>query len=264
LNPSVANVKLKFIPWGLDQILQPPKKFAARSNSVPGTLVRNQRLSQLRNQVRVFGNTVVDRASIETVFLPLIDQMATKLGTLGVRSQPHIDEVKNQLRLVPSAAFGFSGGFPAQSFSIMANDFKTVLHASATEPVGSSTTDFLIFSEPLTTSRSDRWIGAYTGEIVGFTFRNEKYGTKLHASASLLSPGGNLLVYTTPSGDANAKKFWVEYVDSSADAYSISGFFLMYSLRTGQYLKLSSTDLSGGRPLVHQTTKANATQILLY
>jgi hypothetical protein len=72
-------------------------------------------------------------------------------------------------------------------------------------------------------------------------------------------------VYTTPGGDANGKKFWVQYVDSSADAYSISGFFKMYSLRTNQYIKLSSTDLSDGRPLVHQTaSSANATKIFFY
>jgi hypothetical protein len=229
--------------------------------------VRGQRLAQLRNQVRVFGNTVVDRASIETIYFPLIDQMAAKLNSLGARNLTEIDKVKNQLRLVPSAAFGFSGGFPSQSFSIMASDFKTVMHASGTEPVGTSNTDFLVFNEPLTTSRSDRWIGAFTGEIVGFTLTNDKFATRLHASASLESPAGNLLVYTTPPniGDANAKKFFLEYVDSSGDAFSISGLFRLYSLRTSKYVRLSTTDFSDGRPLVHQTTlRENATPVLFY
>ncbi len=68
-NPTVADVKFKFIPWGLDRILQETEKFQLSDASVLGKLVLNDAnsLAKLKTEIRNYANTIFDQDNYNNV-----------------------------------------------------------------------------------------------------------------------------------------------------------------------------------------------------
>ena len=62
-NPTVADVKFKFIPWGLDRILQETEKFQLSDASVLGNLILNDAngLAKLKTEIRNYANTILTK-----------------------------------------------------------------------------------------------------------------------------------------------------------------------------------------------------------
>jgi spore coat protein CotH len=112
--PTVADVKFKFIPWGLDRILQETEKFQLYDASVLGKLVLNDadRLAKLKTEIRNYANTIFGRDNYSNVLSPYIDQMQNILTSLGLTDlTSQIEVVREQLKLVNSGGFQLMGEF---------------------------------------------------------------------------------------------------------------------------------------------------------
>jgi spore coat protein CotH len=113
-NPTVADVKFKFIPWGLDRILQETENFQLYDASVVGKLVLNDAnsLTKLKTEIRNYASTIFDRDNYNNVLNPYIDQMQNILTGLGLTElTSQIEIVKEQLKLVKSGGFQLIGEF---------------------------------------------------------------------------------------------------------------------------------------------------------
>ena len=252
-NPTGSNVKFKFIPWGIDQILQEGSKFQVDGDSVLGLLVRNDenRLSQLKKEIRNYANTIFDRDNYENVLKPYISKMESILISAGIPGiSSEIGMVRKQLKLVKSGAFQFLSEFPTDSAFLLDKATDECVHASNTEPVGSG---FEVYHHTPTTSRSDRWYFSPSATHVGtYKVINRKYGTYLHCSATLFTPGGNLNVYSIHNHPDDGNYYYVEPIDCT-DQWEVSGYFRLKSFRTSKYIYFSDIDLTPkGRKEVHQ------------
>ncbi|GAA5142680.1 CotH kinase family protein [Pseudonocardia adelaidensis] len=99
-NPGVGDVNLKFIPWGLDQILPRARSFNLYDSSVLAELVvespslRHRLQIQLQNYVRfVFGRT-----SYLNHLRPLLATMEGIVLAAAPSAAEHIASVRRQLR----------------------------------------------------------------------------------------------------------------------------------------------------------------------
>lgn len=111
-DPTVANVKFKFIPWGLDRILQETAKFQLYDASVLGKPVLNDAnsLAKLQTEIRNYANTIFDRDNYNNVLSPYIDQMQNILTSAGLTElTSQIEVVREQLKLVKSGGFQLTG-----------------------------------------------------------------------------------------------------------------------------------------------------------
>ena len=111
-NPTVANVKFKFIPWGLDRILQETENFQLYNVSVIGKLVLNDAnsLSKLKTEIQNYANTIFDLDNCNKVLSPYIDQMQNVLTGLGLTDlTSQIEVVREQLKLVKSGGLQLIG-----------------------------------------------------------------------------------------------------------------------------------------------------------
>ncbi len=110
-NPTVADVKFKFIPWGLDQILQEKKDFQLYNASVLGKLVLNDadRLAKLKTGIKNYANTIFGQDNYNNVLSPYIDQMQNILTGLGLELTSQIEVVREQLKLVKSGGLQLIG-----------------------------------------------------------------------------------------------------------------------------------------------------------
>jgi len=111
--PTVADVKFKFIPWGLDRILQETAKFQLYDASVLGKLVLNDAncLAKLEAEIINYANTIFDRDNYNNVLSPYINQMQNILTSVGLGLDSEIEVVKEQLKLVKSGGFQLMGEF---------------------------------------------------------------------------------------------------------------------------------------------------------
>lgn len=110
--PTVANVKFKFIPWGLDRILQETVKFQLYDASVLGKLVLNDAnsLAKLQTEIRNYANTIFDRDNYNNVLSPYIDQMQNILISVGLTElTSQIEVIREQLKMVKSGGFQPTG-----------------------------------------------------------------------------------------------------------------------------------------------------------
>ena len=84
--PGVGDIKFKFIPWGIDQTLQPNRPFKLGRDGLIAQLVRNDdtRRKQLIDQIRAYRETLFSREHQQTVLKPLIDQMQALVTGFGV------------------------------------------------------------------------------------------------------------------------------------------------------------------------------------
>lgn len=263
--PSIANVDFKFIPSGIDQILQNNAKFKLDNTSVLGQLVRNDvnSLSNLRTEIRNFCNTIFDRENYNDVLVPFINQMENILTGLGVTAlTASIKSVRQQLKLVKSGGFQILNEFPLDSAFLLNKATDDCIHASNTEFIGTPGGHQEVYHYAPTTSRADRWNALHAATPGTYKFTNRKYSRYLHASAINYTLGGHLNIYNFLYDPTIGNDFFAEAVDW-VNQWEVSGYFKLKSARTSQYIFLSATDLTPlGRKQVHQIAGSSQATIL--
>jgi hypothetical protein len=268
---DLGQVRFKFIPWGLDEILQEdtsnrPRYFQISNNSLVGRLIHQDptQARKLADQIQVLRRGVFSRASIAGELKSYIDQMEIRLASLGVSASSEIASVRKQLSLVRSAAYYF-GGFSADGSGVYLADKDTdeVMHASNTEKLfNGSGSDYEVVHQQWSDSAANRWL------INGFRVTSEAYGRYLHASGTLRSPAGHLVLYQTPNNTDSSADYFLDFEHDPTDPnYSdrITGYFRMYSARTGLALRYGNDDptVVSGRQRVYQDSRTLATRIYL-
>ncbi|MBL8930608.1 MAG: CotH kinase family protein [Kineosporiaceae bacterium] len=259
--PGVDQVTLRFIPWGLDQILQPNAAFNLDDDSVLGALVRSDAtlLDAVRDQLRDLLATVFSRASIETVIMPYLARVEAALATAGTTDLgAEIETVRDQVRLIRSGGLLLTEVPPDLAVALVERGSGECAHASQSESVGMHQE---VYHHPLSASRSDRWFVRPVAD--GVELVNEKFGTFLHASSTIRTAGGNLDVYAFRFPDAG-NAFWITPLDV-VSPFKLSGYLMLTASRSGLAVRFSATDLTpAGNPQVHLAARADATALRLY
>ncbi|MBC8003425.1 MAG: CotH kinase family protein [Opitutaceae bacterium] len=255
-NPGTANVNFKFIPWGLDQILQQNRKFILSPGSVLGGLVLNDGnlLIRLNTEIRSYANSIFDRDNYNNVLLPFIAKMEQILVAAGEANvPPHIAVVRAQLKLVKSGGFQLIGEFPLDSCHLLDKATDECAHASHIEPVGEH---YESYHRVPAGAQSDRWYVVRSHARPAYKIVDRQYGTYLHASATKFTNAGHLNVYCYRFHPHDGNYFTIELVDSP-DPRTVTGYFKIKSARTGNYLHYSATDLTPlGRKRIYQSAAA--------
>ncbi len=256
--PGVDQVNLKFIPWGLDQTLQPTRHFTLGTSGLVAKLVRGDATlrAQLIDQVRAYRSSVFGRSVQRTVLQPMIDGMAATLAGLGVPDVgAQVATVRQQLRLAASAGYLCAGLSAADAVYLRAGDTGDGLHAVNTETVPAGAVPPAGFEVvhrqlPATDDPSDLWtFGALgTGRVV----TSVAFGRVLHASTMTSAAGHKLLYTCAPDNTAHAEEFTIVPVDQP-DEFTYSGYFQLGSVRTGLRATYGTGDATpSGRPRVYQ------------
>ena len=136
--PGVDNIKFKMIPWGIDQILKPDRRFKLATSGLIAKLVRNDaaRRAQLIDQIRTYREAVFSREIQQTKLKPMIDKMEALLLGFGVPDAvSEIATVRQQLRLAESAGYLCAGLPGTSAVYILKGDTSHCLHASNTEGI---------------------------------------------------------------------------------------------------------------------------------
>jgi len=111
-NPEAGkgNVKIKFIPSGIDQILQVERDFVPGAKGVVAALVLKDKdgVQKLRDVLHVFSETIFSQGNLDRKILPLIKKLEAIVNTVAKKpSDPivtsEVDTVRRQLGLIPSA-----------------------------------------------------------------------------------------------------------------------------------------------------------------
>ena len=256
--PGVDDVKFKFIPWGIDQILQPNRHFKMSGDGLIAKLVRDDagRLTQLIDQIRTYRDTVFSREIQQATLRPMIDKMEALLQGFGVPDVvPQIAIVRQQLRLARSAGYLCAGLAGKGSIYVLKNDTSECLHASNTEGVPAGTpnpVNYEVYHRPLLDNDdpTDLWSFDDLGD--GKSITNQAYGRVLHASNTLVTEQGHKYVYTCPStNNDHAEEFSIVPVDTP-DGFTVSGYFQLSSVRTGLGAVYGSETTPAGRPRIYQ------------
>jgi len=265
--PGVGDIKFKFIPWGIDQTLQPNRPFKLGRDGLIAQLVRNDdaRRKLLMDQIRAYRETVFSREHQQTVLKPLLDQMQGLLTGFGVPNVvAEIDSFRQQLRLAESAAYIFTGlPEPSEPVYILKHDTSDCLHASNTEsipPGAPAPVNFEVYHQQLFDNNQppDLWVLNDLG--TGKSLTNLAFNRNLHASATQVTPAGHKLLYTcAPSNGDHGEEFTVVPVPVPVDdpanppgRYAFTGYFNLVSVRTTEMAKFGTDMTLGGRPRVHQ------------
>jgi hypothetical protein len=262
--PGAGDIRFKFIPWGIDQTLQPNKPFKLGRDGLIAQLVRNDeaRRKQLMDQIRAYRETVFSRENQQTVLKPLIDQMQGLLSGFGVPNiAQEIDSVRQQLRLAESAAYIFTGlPGPTEPVYILKHDTSDCLHASNTETIPPGPADFEVYHQQLFDNNQppDLWVLNDLG--TGKSLTNQGFNRVLHASAALVTPAGHKFLYTcAPENTDHAEEFTIAPVPVPVDdpanppgRFAFTGYFNLVSVRTGEMAKFGNDLTPQGRPRVHQ------------
>jgi CotH kinase protein len=265
--PGVGNIKFKFIPWGIDQTLQPNRPFKLGRDGLIAQLVRNDepRRKLLMDQIRAYRETLFSREHQQTVLKPLLDKMQGLLTGLSVPNVvAQIDSVRQQLRLAESAAYIFTGlPGPSEPVYILKHDTSDCLHASNTEsiPPGAPTpANFEVYHQQLFDNNQppDLWVLNDLG--AGKSLTNQAFNRNLHASGTQVTPAGHKYLYTcAPSNADHGEEFTfvpvpVPVTDPAnpPGRFAFTGYFNIVSVRTTEMAKFANDLTPQGRPRVHQ------------
>jgi hypothetical protein len=141
-DPGDGPTRFKFIPWGLDQILEPfdeedeypedPNDGISKislfrigppegdkDDSGLGRLVRNNLalLNRLSDQIRIYRENVFSRDYINGDLNNFIVLMQTQLDALGELDTDEINEVREMIKVARSAAYYFGQGYTESYFA---------------------------------------------------------------------------------------------------------------------------------------------------
>lgn len=260
-NPTAANVKLKFIPCGIDQIMQEGRDFQVAAQAIPAQLIRNDNAAraQLFAQIKTFANTIFSRKNHDAVLKPMIDKMEALLATAGASSQGlagPIGVVRKQLKLIRSGAFQLIGELPQDATMWLSKASGDCIHASVSELIGTAppaTAPQEVYHCPPTGQASDTWVAAPASP--GFTsFKNAGTGTWLHADANVKTTGGHPNVYAVHEAPgALAGSEWAVQQAAAPQQWHATGYYVLKSKTTNQWVYFSDTDMTPkGRKEVHQ------------
>ncbi|MEA3052117.1 MAG: hypothetical protein QOG72_1020 [Sphingomonadales bacterium] len=262
-NPATSDVNFKFIPWGLDQTLQPNHTFTLSPTSVLGSMVLNNNdlLIRLNTEIRSYANSIFDRDNYNNVMLPFIAKMQQILVTAGATNVAnYIAVVRSQLKLVKSGAHQLIGEFPLSSCHLLDQATDECAHASHTERVDEH---YEAYHVAPAGAQTDRWYIVQSHSEPAYKIVDSQYGTYLHASTTKFTNTGNLITYCFRFHPHDGNYFTVELV-GSPDPRSVTGYFKIKSTRTGNYLNYSATDLTPlGRKRINQSA-TNATTLYLF
>jgi hypothetical protein len=259
-SPGPGGVRFKMIHWGIDQILQPRHSFKMSTNGLIAKLVRNDaaRRAQLIDQIRTYRDTIFAREVQQATLTPMIDRMEALLVGFGVPDAvSQIAVVRQQLRLAASAGYLCAGLPDTRPVHLLDGDTTECLHASNTEgiPVGQpNPVNFEVYHHPMPADDdpSDLWRLGPLGN--GMSVTSQAFGRVLHASNTLTTQQGRKYLYTCPtSNNEHAEEFSVTPVDAP-DAFTISGYFRLVSVRTGLGVSYGTDTTPAGRPRVQQDT----------
>lgn len=119
-NPTARNINFKFIPWGLDQILQSDRQHEQYDKAVLAKLIVDDpnMLLRLRNQIIKSARTVFGENNDKNVLLPLIAKMENILLAAGHDEVPErITSVRDQLELI--TGWGVVADWQAPLFDVL-------------------------------------------------------------------------------------------------------------------------------------------------
>lgn len=264
---TASTVDFKFIPWGIDQILQPWARFNISENHWVNKVVRNDATSYNKfiaavEQIRL---NVLSRGMLDGTIKTRIDTLRSQLINLGLDTTPDIDQVRVQLKLARAAAILLTGS-GSSSFYLADSNTGDVIHASNSETNGIY---YEVYHRPPMDDPSDRWIPSSNSS--GPTFVNEAYGRPLYATASIKTALGHYFIFTEPNGNFPSGEAWgtpydyTTYPDGKFKDFS--GTFKLRSMRTSRCAHFSSTDLTPqGRPRVYQgaTDCSDGNNVFMY
>jgi len=262
--PGVDDVKFKFIPWGIDQILQPDRHFKLSSDGLIAKLVRDDpdRLTQVIDQIETYRATVFSREVQHTTLNPMIDKMEALLQGFGVPDVvAQIATVRQQLRLAQSAGYLCAGVAGKKSIYVLKDDTSECLHASNTEPVPAGTVNpvnYEVYHRPLVDNDDPSDLWSFDDLGTGMSITNQAYARVLHASNTLVTPQGHKYLYTCPAtNNDHAEEFSIVPVDTP-DKFTLSGYFKLTSVRTGLDAVYGSEPTPAGRPRIYQDSDGSS------
>jgi hypothetical protein len=266
--PGVNDINFKMIPWGIDQTLRLDRPFQLATGGLIAQLVRDDpvRRKQVIDQIRTYRETVFSRETQQTVWKPLIDQMEALVAGFGVpNAAAEVATVRQQLRLAESAGYLCAGLPDATAVYIIHQRTGECMHASNTEtipPGAAPPMNFEVYRLPLRddNDKSDLWVVNTLGS--GKSLTNQAFSRVLHASDTLVTPLGHKYLYTcVPSNTDHAEEFSIVPVESP-DAFTLSGYFNLSSIRTHLGAAFGEDITPAGRARVHQ--EAGGSKLYFY
>lgn len=267
-DPNISNVKLKFIPCGIDQILQEGRNFEIGGKAILARLIRDDAggKADLFSAIRTFANTIFSKTSHDTVLKPYIDRMEALLNSAGVTPTGDINNVRTQLKLVRSGAFQLLGEFPTDPTMFLTRSVGECFHASNSEfipPNSPPTGPQEVYHYQGTAVPADYWT-VTPAKPSTFKFKNQAYGSWLHADANVKTPSGKLNVYAARTDPDDGNNFVVEPSGNfGGDAWHKTGYFRLKSAVTNNYVFFSDTDLTlNGKKEVCQSANAADAAVL--
>ncbi|KAG4442497.1 hypothetical protein IFR05_001997 [Cadophora sp. M221] len=267
-NPTMNNVKFKFIPCGLDQILQEGRNFEIGGKAIMARLIRNDAAGKadLFAAIRNYANTIFGKTNVENSLKPYIGRVETLLANAGVMPTGEINTVRNQIKLVRSGAFQLLGEFPPEPTVFLNRSIGDCFHASNTEfipPNSPPTNPQEVYHYQPTNVPSDNW-SVLPSKAPTIKFKNQAYGTWLHADATVKTPSGKPNVYAARNDPDDGNNFVVEPSGNfGADPWTKTGYFRLKSAVTGNYVGFSDLDLTpNGKKEVIQTGDSTQAAVL--
>jgi hypothetical protein len=267
--PTVDTVNLKFVPWGLDQILQARSAFTLDDDAVLSALTRKEPagLAAVRAQLSQLLDSVFGRDSYADTLEPLVARLhRTVVDDAGVHAAAgEIDAVGRQLRLVRSGGYQLLGDLSGRVLEFRSRATGDRLRASADETVGGHQ-EVDHAAPTAAASGAERWSVQPGGVAGAWKLVNEQYGTCLHASTTVRTAGGHLDVYAAQPDAASdpGDDFFADPVDRRSE-FEVSGYLTLRSRRTGDAVRFSDSDRTpAGHGQVHQAPKAEATPLQVF
>ena len=261
---SAATVDFKFIPWGIDQILQAGGNYRITDSTAVSALARNDpnmyalftsAVSNLR--LNLFSRSMLDGA-IKT----RIDTLNSQLIGMGLDTTAAINEVRTQLKVARAAAIQLTGSGSA-GFYLADRYSGEVLHAGSAA-IPNSTNRYEVYRRAAQDTGSDRWVVDNTP--VGLSIRSEGFGRNLEASSTLITPAGHPFLYTAASGAGEGNTAWYRELPEYVSQYDFHPAAAFRNATTGGYIHFSaSSDLTpAGQPRAYQSDLNGATRLFMY
>ncbi|KAK6579879.1 hypothetical protein PZA11_007587 [Diplocarpon coronariae] len=243
-DPTVKNVKLKFIPCGLDQILREKKDFEIGCTAILARLIREDTAGRadLSSVIQTFATTIFSKSNHDTVLKPYVDRLEALVAKLGAQPAEEISSLRHEMSLIRSGAFQHLHKFPSEAVTFLARPSPTPSCLWLAVPVESSTDTIKL--------------------------QNQAYGSWLHAAAAVAAKRrGNPAVYASPSDTDPGCEFVVEPTVSAFGTapWFMTGYFRLKSKVTGKYVLFSEADVTGdGKKAVVQGGAEAATVFYIF
>lgn len=250
------DIRFKYIPSGIDQILQPvsydpehPEDRYFRLDAVGSIarLVRNDSTSRTKlfNQIKTYRNTVFSRAKIEGDIKAHLNKCKARLSSLGFDATAGIAEIVDQLELARSASYLLVGPTSSEGLYVVDKTTGDVLHPSSVLTVGGTSTDFEALHQGWADTSADRWYFT-SGRVV-----NESSGRRLHCAQASTTSGGHRYIYVTSRSASNNEQTF-SLVPEKANSYAFSGYFKMNCYYGASVFFGNDDPASDGRQRVYQ------------